>query len=75
MFVEQEISSNQSRVIPMFVTTVEDVLKADGVSDANVLEDLKVQDVNRLQGLSGVKAGPGIHHWNCVKNHISPLNS
>ena len=69
-----EISSNQSPAIPMFVIMGEGVWKDVGVLGASALEVLKVLDVNKQPGLSGVKAGLGIHPWNSVKTLIYPLS-
>ena len=74
MFVELEILSNPSPVILMFVIMEADVWKDVGVLDVNVLEVLKVLDVNKQPGLSGVKAGLGTHPWNSVKTPIYLLN-
>ena len=74
MFVELEILSNPSPVILMFVIMEADVWKDVGVLGVNVQEVLKVLDVNKQPGLSGVKAGLGTHPWNSVKTPIYLLN-
>ena len=74
MFVELEISLNPSPVILMFVITEAGVWKDVGELDASALEVLKVLDVNKQPGLSGVKAGPGTHPWNSVKTPIYLLS-
>ena len=70
--MEQEISSNQNLVIPMFVTMEDGVLKEGGEFVVNVHVVSKVPDVNKLPDRFGAKVGHGTHPWNYARNPISP---
>ena len=74
-FAELGTLSNPNPAIRIFVTTEVDASKADGEYVANVLEDLKARDANRLQDRFGAKVGHGTLPLNNAKSPICLWNS